>query len=390
MTPQREAIYAELIPLLPTASLPGVEGSSAALQAEFDRLPVSCFITDSTTGTLYRKPTATAYASGGRLVPMQRANGSGRFIVVDQFDGAVTTTIYTAHETTGTPSTGIGNAIRLDVEGLGGVVAAGTLTARLVTVTAGATIGSIALATIGDDGSGTFTSRDAATVSYSSLGALMVLGTGDGTTLPLGFILRGADAGLVGNVNSNPCQIIGGRANGTGNAGACTFTGGSSDTGTAASVGIIGGGTSGAGTAGSAYLRPGATVGGTPGGAYLKNAGGTNIFGLQPAAFGQLALAAEVNPAAAAIIAGAQTINSIAGRFRCAAGAGAAPFSITNNRVLGADSIIILSKVNGAADVTQFSASAEPSMLGGSFTFTANANATADVDYAFLVINKIA
>lgn len=388
MTPQREAIYAELIPLLPTASLPGVEGSSAALQAEYDRLPVSCFITDSTTGTLYRKPSATAYASGGRLVPMQRGDGSGRFIVVDPFSGSVTTTIYTAHETTGTPSTGIGNAIRLDVEGLGGVVAAGRLASRLTTVTAGSERGLWSIGVYGDDGGGTFGLQEGFSGYVTSGVSFFVVGLGDGTATPGPGVIRGASAITSGTHNAPGLEIIGGDAIGAGTASPTFLQGGGSTTGGAGSAGIIGGLTTGAGTAGNAFMRPGATVGGTPGGAYLQNPLGANLFGLQPTSTGQLGFATEVNPTAAAIAAGAQTINSIAGRFRCAAGTGAAPFDITNNHVLDANSIVILSKITGAADGTQFSASAVAST--GKFTFTANANATGDVDYAFIVINKIA
>lgn len=523
---QRPALYSELIPLRTTANLPGAPGSSAALQTEFDALPLQTLIKDSTTGALWFRGGVGTYASGSRLIQLVGGSGGGSFTnvvditVTDSVTNGITDALIMQHLVTGAALDGIGVGEAFYVENGGGTsVAAGEIAVRFTTVTAGSEAAQAVTSVRGTDGT-TFALREVLNLSYTGSGASLVGGLyqssasnapqpfiiaagsaglnatagaalsllgGTGVTVGAGgaVVVRGGTGGVTGTGGTATLQggtagggataggnaivqggtptstgtggearllggaavaatglggnirITGGAGNtaglggdliaaagiggATGDGGVATFTGGAAGGGTGAGGGatvtggagstsgnggfarlrggatatgvggaasLIGGSASGAGVAGSVELQPGTHVGGTPGAVNLKDAAGTNTLGLQATnVTGTVfALATVLTPAAASIVAGAQTINSIAGRFQC--GAGASTFTITCDRVLSADSIVLLSKLSGAADATQFSAQAVAA--AGSFVFTANANATAAVNYGFLVINPIA
>lgn len=81
---------------------------------------------------------------------------------------------------------------------------------------------------------------------------------------------------------------------------------------------------------------------------------------------------------------GAVTINAVVGQFRILAGAGAAPFVISNDCVKGSSSVVLWHF--RSLDLTLTSLSILPGV--GGFTVTGNANATGNVDIGFLVVNN--
>lgn len=87
---------------------------------------------------------------------------------------------------------------------------------------------------------------------------------------------------------------------------------------------------------------------------------------------------------AASTAGGAVTINAVVGQFRILAGAGAAPFVISNECVKGGSSVVLWHF--RTLDATLTNLAILPGV--GGFTVTGNANATADVDVGFLVVNN--
>ncbi len=120
---------------------------------------------------------------------------------------------------------------------------------------------------------------------------------------------------------------------------------------------------------------------GTGGVNVLNSAGSATVFGAQNVSSTFFGLAVE--NAAASTAGGSVTINAVSGRFRLAIG-GAGPFTITNNRLKDANSIVILALRQIDATTTRVVAEAGV----GAFTVTLNAAPTAALDVDFIVINR--
>lgn len=173
---QRPAMYSELIPILPDAQLPGLDGASLALRTEFNKLPKQCLIKSSTDGSLWYRGGTGDYASGARLIQLSDGSGGGNFtapvniVVTDGNNNGTVDVLNLEHDTTGTAGDGIGvgQAFYLQDDS-GSPVGAGRITVNLTDAAAAAPISQMLFWTLANGGGlSPYALRTAASLSYGS------------------------------------------------------------------------------------------------------------------------------------------------------------------------------------------------------------------------------
>ena len=120
------------------------------------------------------------------------------FVVTDAANDKLTTVLTLDHETTRTPASGIGTRLAFNTENSANEsIQAGSISARLTTVTAAAPVGKFELATLGAfQAGGAYAVRNVFSATYSPGGAVYVFGVNDNVSggNPLNFTILGASA----------------------------------------------------------------------------------------------------------------------------------------------------------------------------------------------------
>lgn len=204
------------------------------------------------------------------------------FVVTDAINNDLTTVLTLDHETTGVPASGIGTRLALNTENSANAsIVAGSIAARLTTVTATTPVGKFEIATVGHYSVlSAYAVRTVFSATYGVGGATYVFGVNDNVSgaTPLNFVITGASA-FGGSGDAGAAGMIrGGTGDGAGAGGNLRIYGGVAGASGAASTIFINAGDSGAGSVvgGGNVLVAGGNAGaaGTAAGGYVDLRGG--------------------------------------------------------------------------------------------------------------------
>lgn len=152
------------------------------------------------------------------------------FVVTDAINNDLTTVLTLDHETTGVPASGIGTRLALNTENSANAsIVAGSIAARLTTVTATTPVGKFEIATVGHYSVlSAYAVRTVFSATYGVGGATYVFGVNDNVSgaTPLNFAIAGASA-FGGSGDAGAAGIIrGGTGDGASPGGSMTVTAG--------------------------------------------------------------------------------------------------------------------------------------------------------------------
>lgn len=175
--------------------------------------PLANYIPVSTgSGTLY------ASQAMGSIV------GPATVTVTDAFNDSIVTVITADHQTTGTPTNGIGTRIALNTENSANAsVSAATFSARLTSVISASEVSEVLLAARGSNTAAAFDLRTILSMSYASGVTTMIAGDSDATTAPGSLVLRSPNASS-GDTAGGAFTINSGRGRGLQPSGTITIT----------------------------------------------------------------------------------------------------------------------------------------------------------------------
>lgn len=362
------------------AEVAGREGSSAALQAQFDGAWPGFRVLVSSNGNRYTKTSATRYADGGRMVQ----------------EGSATSPASLAGAYTCPSGAVVGNVVCLDTGVPGGVLLADANDPNLFPpIGVIATKPTATTCTVCTEGEVTVTGPLTPSATYylsTTAGGLTATAPVGASEFPYKVgVAKTATVLVVGASPSTQVNLY--ALAGSAAAPSVTFAG-DTDLGfyraAANQLGVTANGaqvalftTTGFQTLSGTSVAPSLAFLAEPTLGLCRAAANQIGFASNGGLVGSIGTAGFALSRAENTTGGSVTVDAIVGVFRILAGAGVAPITIVNNRVASVNSIVILTPKRSDATLAGLSGSCAANAL----TIQASANATADTDVQFLVIN---